>query len=438
MKKKNFAIMLSICAALSLAACTGANTEKENKADTPKKVVLEAKDAELNGVTLKDTENEKAISYDEQDDCIIGIGEFSTASYTVPEETVEGEYDIYLNVSKGSTAFVAGSTPVMVKINDGENDVPSIPVVPCSMEQMGMRGNPTYQQDMGVFKIETDVTLKANDEITISGVAGNEFIYDGNPGSSMPAIGDVVLYPTGESVKQGYEDNKFEEKKEEKDTSDSLSGLDIAWLGSSVTYGQAAQGYSMADEIAANHSATTSYKYTISGTTLADCKTASSLPTDGNGSHGSYVERLKQLDTSRKYDLFIVQLSTNDATAGIPMGEISKSKELSDQDTATVIGAMEYIIAYVEENWDCPVMFYTGTKYDSEQYAQMVDDLLKLQEKWGIGVIDLWNDAEMNAVTPEQYTKYMKEDGVHPLRDGYVEWWTPKFEEAITSYIESR
>ena len=115
MKKKNFAIMLSICAALSQSACTGANTEKENKADTPKKVVLEAKDAELNGVTLKDTENEKAISYDEQDDCIIGIGEFSTASYTVPEETVEGEYDIYLNVSKGSTAFVAGSTPVMVK-----------------------------------------------------------------------------------------------------------------------------------------------------------------------------------------------------------------------------------------------------------------------------------------------------------------------------------
>lgn len=417
MKKKNFAIMLSICAALSLAACTGVNTEKANKVDTPKKVVLEAKDAELNGVTLKDTENEKAISYDEQDDCIIGIGEFSTASYTVPEEIIEGEYDVYLNVSKGSSAFVAGSTPVMVKINDGENDVPSIPVVP---------------------KIETDVTLKANDEITISGVAGNEFIYDGNPGSSMPAIGDVVLYPTGESVKQGYEDNKFEEKKEKKDTSDSLSGLDIAWLGSSVTYGQAAQGYSMADEIAAKHSATTSYKYAISGTTLADCKTVNSLPTDGNGSHGSYVERLKQLDTSKKYDLFIVQLSTNDATAGIPMGEILKSKELSDQDTATVIGAMEYIIAYVEENWDCPVMFYTGTKYDSEQYAQMVDNLLELQEKWGIGVIDLWNDAEMNAVTPEQYTKYMKEDGVHPLRDGYVEWWTPKFEEAITSYIENR
>lgn len=438
MKKKNLAVMLSICMAFSLAACTSTNTEKANEKETLKKVVLEAGEATLDGVTLKDTEGEKAIAYDEQDDCILGIGEFSTATYTIPEDTVEGEYDIYLNVSKGSTAFVAGSTPVMVKINDGEKDVPSIPVVPCSMEQMGMQGDPTYQQDMGLFKIETDVTLKADDEITISGVAGNEFIYDGNPGTSMPAIGDVVLYPTGESVEQGYEDNKFKDTEEEKDESDSLSGFDIAWLGSSVTYGQAAQGYSMADEIAARHSATTSYKYAISGTTLADCKTGSSLPTDGEGSHGSYVERLKQLDTSRNYDLFIVQLSTNDATAGIPMGEISKSKELSDQDASTVIGAIEYIIGYVEENWNCPIMFYTGTQYDSEQYAEMVDVLLQIQEKWGIGVIDLWNDAEMNGVTAEDYAKYMKEDGVHPLKEGYVEWWAPKFEEAITTYIENK
>ena len=438
MKKKKLAAILSICMAFSLAACTGTNTEKADEKETPKKVVLEAGEATLEGVTLKDTEGEKAISYDEQDDCILGIGEFSTATYTIPEDTVEGEYDIYLNVSKGSTAFVAGSTPVMVKINDGENDVPSIPVVPCSMEQMGMQGDPTYQQDMGLFKIETGVTLKANDEIAISGVAGNEFIYDRTPGTSMPAIGDVVLYPAGESVEQGYEDNKFKDTDEEKDESDSLSGLDIAWLGSSVTYGQAAQGYSMADEIAARHSATTSYKYAISGTTLADCKTESSLPTDGKGSHGSYVERLKQLDTSKNYDLFIVQLSTNDATAGIPMGEISKSKKLSDQDASTVIGAIEYIIAYVEENWDCPIMFYTGTKYDSEQYAQMVDVLLQIQDKWGIGVVDLWDDAEMNNVTAEEYAKYMKEDGVHPLKEGYVEWWTPKFEEAITSYIESK
>ena len=34
-------------------------------------------------------------------------------------------------------------------------------------------------------------------------------------------------------------------------------------------------------------------------------------------------------------------------------------------------------------------LFYTGTKYDSKQYQQMVDVLFELQDKYGIGVIDL-------------------------------------------------
>jgi len=33
---------------------------------------------------------------------------------------------------------------------------------------------------------------------------------------------------------------------------------------------------------------------------------------------------------------------------------------------------MEYIICYAKQTWNCPVLFYTGTKYDSEQYAEMV------------------------------------------------------------------
>ena len=37
----------------------------------------------------------------------------------------------------------------------------------------------------------------------------------------------------------------------------------------------------------------------------------------------------------------------------------------------------------------------------------MVEQLLKLQEKYEIGVIDLWNDAEMNQVSEEDYKLYM-------------------------------
>lgn len=46
-------------------------------------------------------------------------------------------------------------------------------------------------------------------------------------------------------------------------------------------------------------------------------------------------------------------------------------------------------------------------------------------------MIDLWNDIEMNQVSPENYKRYMS-DSIHPLRDGYREWWLPKFEEGIT------
>ena len=61
----------------------------------------------------------------------------------------------------------------------------------------------------------------------------------------------------------------------------------------------------------------------------------------------------------------------------------------------------------------------------------MVELLLSIQKKWQIDVIDLWNDIEMNQVSPENYKRYMS-DPIHPLRDGYREWWLPKFEEGIT------
>ena len=352
----------------------------------------------------------------------------------MPEGT-DGSYDVYLEISKGSSAFVSGSTPVTVSVNDGDISVPSVPVLSCAMDQMGMEGEPTYQNDMGLFLVASDVELKDGDTITIGGVPGNEFFYGESYSSSMPAIGSMSLYPAGTEVEQGYEGNTFVETEEEKDPSDPLSGLQIAWLGSSVTYGQGAGGYSMADVIAENHAATDCYKYAISGTTLADYAGENAMPTDGDESHGSYVYRLTQLDTDQKYDLFIVQLSTNDATGGISMGAISEDQELDHQDVSTVIGAMEYIIGYIRENWGCPVMFYTGTKYDSEQYGEMVNVLLQLKDKWDIGVIDLWNNEEMNAIDDETRASYIKEDGIHPLKDGYVEWWTPAFEQAITDYL---
>lgn len=200
-----------------------------------------------------------------------------------------------------------------------------------------------------------------------------------------------------------------------------LSGKRIIFLGSSVTYGSAAKGESFVDFME-KRDGIIPVKEAVSGTTLVD-----------NGKK-SYISRMLTIDPNIQADAFVCQLSTNDASKKLPLGEIASGYELENFDTQTIAGAMEYIICYAKNTWDCPVIFYTGTQYKSEQYAQMVDLLLQIQEKWDIGVIDLWNDAEMNAVSKEDYNLYMV-DGVHPSRAGYRDWWTPKFEAYLTEYL---
>ena len=66
----------------------------------------------------------------------------------------------------------------------------------------------------------------------------------------------------------------------------------------------------------------------------------------------------------------------------------------------------------------------------------MVELLLEIQDKWDIGVIDLWNDPDMNTVSDSDYKLYMV-NGIHPSRTGYRDWWTPKFEEYLTDFFEN-
>lgn len=187
----------------------------------------------------------------------------------------------------------------------------------------------------------------------------------------------------------------------------------VIFLGSSVTYGSASGGISFADCLEEEYGII-SVKEAVSGTTLAD------------NDSSSYISRMKTIDKSIKADVFVCQLSTNDARKQIPLGEISDSFDTGSFDTKTVAGAIEYIILYAKAVWNCPVVFYTGTKYDSAYYEKMVCLLLKIKDKHNIGVLDLWNSEEMNGVSAEDYKAYMS-NGVHPNIKGYREWWTPQF-----------
>ncbi len=224
----------------------------------------------------------------------------------------------------------------------------------------------------------------------------------------------------------------------------SLTGKTIYWLGSSVTLGMESWDVSMADYIAARNNATC-VKEAISGTTLIDKKYKK---------HDSYVTRMQSGENFKKdekIDAFICQISTNDAKESNKdeWGEITpvSVRSKASFDVKTTLGAMEYIIAYVEETWNCPVYFYSGTYFSDEgersykevkgsDYKKLIDYTYEMAEKWNsiegyeVKIIDLFNDEALNSITDKQFKEYMC-DAVHPYKKGYLEWWTPAFESVL-------
>lgn len=162
----------------------------------------------------------------------------------------------------------------------------------------------------------------------------------------------------------------------------SLEGKTIVWVGSSLTYGYANNGISMADYLEETTHCICA-KYAVSGTTLVD------------KDEESYISRLKKIPADQKCDYFICQLSTNDATQQLPIGDISDSFDIDSFDTQTVCGAIEYVIAYAKERFDCPIAFYTAPRYWSSPYKKMAAKMLLIKEKWGIELLDLWNNKSL-------------------------------------------
>ncbi len=213
-----------------------------------------------------------------------------------------------------------------------------------------------------------------------------------------------------------------------------LTGKTILFLGSSVTDGAAANGQSFV-ELFEVLDGVNAIKEAKSGTTLADSVSLMALFAFGNGQ--SYVKRIKVVDPSAKIDCVVCQLSTNDASLNRPLGDVSVDRELSGFDDKTVTGAMEWIIRYSQETWNCPVVFYTGSYYKSNAYAAMVRRLYDLQDKWDIGIIDLYTDEAFNAIDREMYDFYMY-DEIHPTEAGYLEWWFPKMESDLITILTEK
>ena len=191
------------------------------------------------------------------------------------------------------------------------------------------------------------------------------------------------------------------------------AGKTLFILGSSVARGHCSGGYAVGEYLAARLGMKL-YKSAVSGTTLCDTGDA------------SYVKRLDAALPFVRPDLFICQLSTNDARLGLPEGD----PESDSTDPSDVCGAIRYIIRRVRDAYGCEIYFFTGSKYGSERYGRLVCDLLKIAQKEKIGLLDLWSGNGFNTIPDEKRRLYMK-DGVHPTMAGYRDWWGPELERQL-------
>ena len=192
----------------------------------------------------------------------------------------------------------------------------------------------------------------------------------------------------------------------------------ILCLGSSVTYGSAAGGWSFADALAEEYGCDI-VKEAVSGTTLAD------------GDDASYVARLKRAADPGPFDLLLCQLSTNDAWQGVPLGDADS------RDPRDVTGAIRAVVRIAREKWGAglPVAFYTGARFESDAYDAMVRRLKAMVPGEGIAVVDLWDDAAFNAIPGPRYDEWM-DDPVHPRREDYARWWTPRIAERLREILK--
>ena len=207
-----------------------------------------------------------------------------------------------------------------------------------------------------------------------------------------------------------------------------LTGKTFYFLGSSVTYGAGANAEGMGDFIAKRNGCVC-FKEAVSSTTLADV------------GEKSYVSRFENYvfskDKAKNIDCFICQLSTNDRSRQDIFGEITPDnvKDVESFNKSTTFGAIEYIIALCKKTWNCPIVFYTGTYFESDTYEIMISALKRIAQKWNITVLDLFYDKDFNDISEEKYKLYMV-DPVHPKRAGYREWWVPRFEECLKTVVK--
>ena len=195
--------------------------------------------------------------------------------------------------------------------------------------------------------------------------------------------------------------------------------------GDSVANGDGAKGYSYVNFIKDNNNMLLT-KESVGGTTLSMRKSRKD----------SILERV--LKMSGDYDYILLEGGFNDMFNTIEIGALTDSYE-DNFDTTTVIGSVEKMCYFLNKNYkDSKKLFVLGHK---KVDALTIDlqpkywNAIKVAlDKWGIPYVDLREETDLCASTPELADKYFAEpEGSHPNKKAYEKFYVPIIESKLKS-----
>ena len=272
-----------------------------------------------------------------------------------------------------------------------------------------------------------------------------------------------------------------------------LTGKKILFLGSSVTLGSHSGKVSFVDYLQ-KRNGIVAEKNAVSGTTIADPTRLRTV----NNSYVSRLSRVKETknlvvcqlssnDARTDIQSPIKDTAVAEATdpgavtlaQAVELGTVSidgdgrvavaeegggdgedppeppfDDLDMLKEQTNTVEGGIKYIIAYSRYKLHSPVAFYVLPgfdlygKFNPVAYAELREALLDIQKEWNeagyateengknkIQVLDMWGNPPFAYSSYEEKQCCYYKDGVHPYRAGYLDKFTPAFENFLKSII---
>ncbi|MFP7479463.1 SGNH/GDSL hydrolase family protein [Terribacillus saccharophilus] len=211
------------------------------------------------------------------------------------------------------------------------------------------------------------------------------------------------------------------------DQKNPLFGKSLLDLGDSIAFG-AYNNYVGYSDIIANRNGMALYKYSQSGSTVADV--SASDPTRSNLQQK--IEQFLSQNNSVSPDYILIEGGTNDVLYST-LGSITSG--YSDElDRTTYFGGLEYIVKDLKTRFPAAkIAFITAHKMSSRNQVtqgRYHDAAIEVMKKWSVPVVDLYSYGGLNTFIDVMKNMYT-DTGTHPNEAGYELFYVPHIEETL-------